>query len=113
MPWPTSQRAAVCSREEARKGAGVAQPRIDVGMYITAKPPLAAIEQLTAAAQELRLDSVFVWDHVVDFFPQAVWDADFSSLRRGEPVPPPVVRLPGAAGLPRRQGARGSASASA
>lgn len=55
-------------------------PRIDVGMYVPAKPPLAGVEQLVAAAQQLHLESVFIWDHVVDFFPQAIWDEEFTWL---------------------------------
>jgi phthiodiolone/phenolphthiodiolone dimycocerosates ketoreductase len=55
-------------------------PRIDVGMYVPAKPPLAGVEQLVSAAQEFQVDSVFIWDHIVDFFPQAIWDEEFSWL---------------------------------
>ncbi len=58
----------------------MASPKIQVGMYVPAKPPLAGVEQLAAAAQQLQLDSLFVWDHVVDFFPQAIWDAEFTWL---------------------------------
>jgi phthiodiolone/phenolphthiodiolone dimycocerosates ketoreductase len=55
-------------------------PRIDVGMYIPAKPPLAGVEQLVSAARQTPFDSVFMWDHILDFFPQAIWDEEFSWL---------------------------------
>ncbi len=47
-------------------------PRIDVGMYVPAKPPLSGVEQLVSVAQQNQFESVFIWDHVVDFFPQAI-----------------------------------------
>ena len=47
----------------------MAHPKLTVGMYAVAKPPLALFEQTVSAAEELGMDSVFVWDHIVDFFP--------------------------------------------
>src|SRR5919202_3101127 len=55
-------------------------PRIAVGMYVPAKPPLADIEQFVSVAQQEPFDSVFVWDHVMDFFAQAIWDEQFTWL---------------------------------
>src|SRR4051794_18227937 len=40
-------------------------PRIDVGMYVPAKPPVIDLESATATAERAGLDSVFVWDHLV------------------------------------------------
>ena len=56
--------------------------RIDVSMYIPAKPPRARIEQLVSVAQQLPCNSMFIWDHVLDFFPQAIWDEEFSWLAK-------------------------------
>ena len=56
----------------------MSHPKIDVGMYVAAKPPLGTVDALVAAAQEQRLDSVFVWDHFQDFFPSAIWDEEFA-----------------------------------
>lgn len=56
----------------------MAYPKIDVGMTVVAKPPLSVVERDTAAAQELGLDAVFVWDHLQDFYPSALWDEEFS-----------------------------------
>jgi phthiodiolone/phenolphthiodiolone dimycocerosates ketoreductase len=56
----------------------MSHPKIDVGVYVAAKPPLGAIDALVAAAQDQRLDSVFVWDHLQDFVPSAIWDKDFA-----------------------------------
>ncbi len=65
----------------------MASPRIAVGMYAPAKPPLGAVEALASAAQGLQLDSLFVWDHVQDFFPQALWDEEFSWMASQSPSP--------------------------
>jgi phthiodiolone/phenolphthiodiolone dimycocerosates ketoreductase len=56
----------------------MSHPKIDVGMYVAAKPPLGSVEALVAAARDLQLDSVFVWDHFQDFFPAAIWDEEFA-----------------------------------
>jgi phthiodiolone/phenolphthiodiolone dimycocerosates ketoreductase len=53
-------------------------PKIDVGMYVAARPPLGSVDALVAAARDLQLDSVFVWDHLQDFVPAAIWDEDFA-----------------------------------
>ena len=55
----------------------MARPRIDVGMTVTAKPPLALVQRDLAAARELGLDAVFVWDHLQDFYPSALWGHGF------------------------------------
>jgi phthiodiolone/phenolphthiodiolone dimycocerosates ketoreductase len=49
-------------------------------MYVPAKPPVAGIEQLVSVAQQGQFDSVFVWDHVMDFFAQSIWDEQFTWL---------------------------------
>ena len=56
----------------------MAHPRIEVGMYVVAKAPLDGVETFVSAAQDQQLDSVFVWDHLQDFFPSAIWDEDFA-----------------------------------
>jgi phthiodiolone/phenolphthiodiolone dimycocerosates ketoreductase len=56
----------------------MAHPRIDVGMYVVAKAPLDGVEMFVSAARHQQLDSVFVWDHLQDFFPSAIWDEDFA-----------------------------------
>lgn len=53
-------------------------PKIEVGMYLAAKPPLDTVEALTGAAEHLGLDSLFVWDHFQDFFPAAIWDNELT-----------------------------------
>jgi len=55
----------------------MARPTIDVGMTVNAKPPLSLVQQDLAAARELGLDAVFVWDHLQDFYPSALWDQGF------------------------------------
>jgi phthiodiolone/phenolphthiodiolone dimycocerosates ketoreductase len=56
----------------------MAHPKIDVGMYVAARPPLGSVEALVAAARDMQLDSVFVWDHLQDFVPAAIWDDEFA-----------------------------------
>jgi phthiodiolone/phenolphthiodiolone dimycocerosates ketoreductase len=56
----------------------MSHPRIDVGMYIAARPPLGSVDALVAAARDQQLDSVFVWDHLQDFVPAAIWDEEFA-----------------------------------
>ena len=73
-------------------------------MYVAAKPPLGAVDALVAAAQDQQLDSVFVWDHLQDFFPSAIWDEDVRLVRRAGQLPPRAVRVPDLARLPGRQG---------
>lgn len=56
----------------------MSHPKIDVGMYIAAKPPLGSVDALGAAAADQQFDSLFVWDHLQDFVPSAIWDEDFA-----------------------------------
>jgi phthiodiolone/phenolphthiodiolone dimycocerosates ketoreductase len=65
----------------------MARPKIDVGMTVNAKPPLALVDRDVAAARELGLDAVVVWDHLQDFYPSALWDEAFG-LYAGEHASP-------------------------
>jgi phthiodiolone/phenolphthiodiolone dimycocerosates ketoreductase len=65
----------------------MAHPRIEVGMYVVAQAPLAGVEMFVSSAQEQQLDSVFIWDHLQDFVPSAVWDRDFTWLAEGGASP--------------------------
>ena len=49
-------------------------------MYVPAKPSVDGIEQLVSVAQENGFASAFIWDHVVDFFSQSIWDEDLTWL---------------------------------
>ncbi len=60
---------------------------IEVGMYVVAKAPLAGVEALAGAAQEQQLDSIFIWDHLQDFFPSAIWDENFTWGAAGSASP--------------------------
>jgi phthiodiolone/phenolphthiodiolone dimycocerosates ketoreductase len=65
----------------------MAHPRIEVGMYVVAKAPLDGVEALVSIAQDQQLDSVFIWDHIQDFFPSAIWDEEFTWLAAGSESP--------------------------
>lgn len=56
----------------------MAHPRIDVGMYVVAKPPLDRIDAAVSSAREQQFDSLFIWDHLQDFFSSSIWDEEFS-----------------------------------
>jgi len=56
----------------------MSHPKIDVGTYVAARPPLGSVDALVAAARDQQLDSVFVWDHLQDFVPAAIWDEQFA-----------------------------------
>lgn len=56
-------------------------------MYVPAKPPVTELESAATTAEHVGLDSVFVWDHLVDFFPQALWNDDFTWMRRAGDSP--------------------------
>ncbi len=42
---------------------------------------------LVSAAQDQQLDSVFIWDHLQDFFPSAIWDEEFAWFAAGSASP--------------------------
>ena len=52
--------------------------RMTVSLYLPAQPPLGQLRQLMFAARAMRLESVMVWDHLVDFFPRSIWDERFT-----------------------------------
>lgn len=55
----------------------MSHPKIEVGAYVAARPPLDAVDALVGAAREQQLDSVFIWDHIQDFVPSVIWDEDY------------------------------------
>jgi phthiodiolone/phenolphthiodiolone dimycocerosates ketoreductase len=61
----------------------MAHPRIETGMYVTAKPPLDLLESFVSTARDQQLDSVIIWDHIQDFIAADIWDADLSWLAGG------------------------------
>jgi len=65
----------------------MAHPRIDVGMYVVAKAPLAGVDTAASVARDQRFDSVFIWDHIQDFFSSSIWDEEFSWLAAGSASP--------------------------
>ena len=51
-------------------------------MHLPPKPPVVTLRALAYASRLMRLESLTVWDHVQDLFPQSLWDEDFTWLAR-------------------------------
>lgn len=64
-----------------------ANGRLTVSLYLPAQPPLGQVRQLMLGARLMRLESVMVWDHLVDFFPRSVWDERFTWRAKELPSP--------------------------
>lgn len=62
-------------------------PKIAVGLYVPANPPLGTIRAYVLFARLMRLDSVMTEDHFQSFLPTAIWDEDFSWLAAQSPTP--------------------------
>jgi phthiodiolone/phenolphthiodiolone dimycocerosates ketoreductase len=62
-------------------------PKITVGLYIPANPPLGLIRTFTAFARLIRLDTVVVEDHFQDFFPTTIWNEELSWAAAQSPTP--------------------------
>jgi phthiodiolone/phenolphthiodiolone dimycocerosates ketoreductase len=58
-----------------------------VSLYLPAQPPLGQLRQLMLGARAMRLESVMVWDHLIDFFPRSVWDEHFTWRAKDLPSP--------------------------
>lgn len=65
----------------------MAHARLEVGMYAVAKPPLDEFKAQVSVADAQRLDSLFIWDHLQDFYSSAVWDEEFSWIAAGSASP--------------------------
>ncbi len=53
-------------------------PLFTLGMTVGSQPPLGRIHMMTRVARALRVDVAWTVDHFLGFFPQSVWDEDFS-----------------------------------
>ncbi len=61
--------------------------KIEVGMTLYPRTPLGGVEALVAAAKDQQFDSIFIGDHLQDFFPSAIWDEDFAWFAAGSQSP--------------------------
>ncbi len=57
------------------------------GMSIGTQPPLGRVKLLLRAARATGFDTAWVVDHFLGFFPQAIWDRDFSWIADPEGTP--------------------------
>ncbi len=53
-----------------------------VGLSLPPRPPVGTLRQMALLARMLRLDSLFVWDHLQDLYPLALWDPRRTWLAR-------------------------------
>ncbi len=60
---------------------------VTIGLHCGTQPPLRRIERLTRAARWLGFDAVWTVDHFLGFFPQSIWDKDFSWFANPEGSP--------------------------
>lgn len=59
--------------------------RFTSGMTVGTQPPLSRIKLLTTAAVRTGFEVAWVTDHFLGFFPESIWDKDFSwAASRGE-----------------------------
>jgi len=63
------------------------EPRLKLGLHLPPKPPLYAMRAMLYAARAMRLESLTVWDHFQDLFPQSLWDKEFTWLATQSPTP--------------------------
>ena len=57
------------------------------GIGVGTQPPLGRINALTRVAQVTGFDVAWVIDHFMSFFPQAIWDKDFSWAASADSTP--------------------------
>ncbi|HUG16955.1 MAG TPA: LLM class flavin-dependent oxidoreductase [Thermomicrobiales bacterium] len=60
----------------------MSRPWMTVGLHVPPKPPALNLRALVTMARLMRLESLTVWDHFQDLFPQALWDNDFTWMSR-------------------------------
>lgn len=58
-----------------------------IGMNVGTQPPVSRVMALTRAARVLGFDAVWTVDHFMGFFPQSVWDRDFTWLADPDGTP--------------------------
>jgi phthiodiolone/phenolphthiodiolone dimycocerosates ketoreductase len=65
----------------------VSRPWMTVGLHVPPKPPAMNLRALVSVARLMRFESLTVWDHFQDLFPQSLWDGDFTWMSRMSPTP--------------------------
>jgi phthiodiolone/phenolphthiodiolone dimycocerosates ketoreductase len=65
----------------------MSEARIATGMLIPPQPPMSRLRLSVALAKRVRLASLFVWDHLQEFYPAALWDRDFTWYSDRAPSP--------------------------
>jgi phthiodiolone/phenolphthiodiolone dimycocerosates ketoreductase len=63
------------------------QPKFSVGITVGTQPPLQRIHRMTRIARARHIDVAWTIDHFLGFFPQAVWDKDFSWMANPDGSP--------------------------
>lgn len=65
----------------------MSRPWMTVGLHVPPKPPAMNLRALVTATRLMRLESMTVWDHFQDLFPQSLWDGDFTWMSRLSATP--------------------------
>ncbi|MTE16670.1 LLM class flavin-dependent oxidoreductase [Nocardia aurantiaca] len=60
---------------------------VRTGTYIFPYPPMTGVRAAALLIRLGRLDSLFVYDHVQEFYPACLWDGDFTWLHKHQPSP--------------------------
>lgn len=55
---------------------------LTIGLTVGTQPPLSRVRALTRMARLFRYDVAWVIDHFLGFFPNSIWDKDFSWLAK-------------------------------
>jgi phthiodiolone/phenolphthiodiolone dimycocerosates ketoreductase len=61
--------------------------KVTIGLTVGTQPPLGRVGALVRLARVLRFDVAWAVDHFLGFFPQALWDRDFSWLATSDGTP--------------------------
>lgn len=70
---------------QVKKGEEMAAPSIRLGMHVPAKPPVGDIKNAVRLCRLTGLDAAMFWDHFQDFFPQVLWNEDFTWYAKENP----------------------------
>ena len=63
--------------------------RVSIGFAVGTQPPLGRVRVSLALAKGVRFDVAWVTDHFMSFFPESIWNEEFSWVAREGSSPHP------------------------